>query len=65
MKFIKQFRKKGSGDLKVAYNEDTSRTSPVLVGRISCEKKALIELFGHIPECFIVEIEEGIITDLW
>lgn len=67
MKIVRQFRKKGDGDLKVTYHEDISKaaTNPVFVGRIACEKKTLEQMFGHVPEVFIMEIEEGIITDLW
>lgn len=48
-------------------HEDISKaaTNPVFVGRIACEKKTLEQMFGHVPEVFIMEIEEGIITDLW
>lgn len=69
MKIMRQFRRASSGDLKVAYNEEVPK-GPVFIGRVSCEKKTLEQIFGHIPKCFIMEIEEveiveGTTTDLW
>lgn len=60
MKITKQFRKSGNGDLRIPYNEEIS-SFPVFFGRVSCDKKSLEEIFGHIPEVFTIEIEEGLI----
>ena len=53
----KIFRRRMIGDLVVSYDEILDKESPVIIGVISCQKRALEKLYDGIPEFLELVIE--------